>query len=446
MSAAERAQASSVICLLAVLMAFQGGFFPRAATCILAGYALIAAALAAWRMSKRQSLIWQSARIRSVLSARYFAPCACALLIALLMALSIVAHGMDATAFLECSPWVMAALAACMAGTLSDRGRIWLLRGIAWLGVVSAIVGILLFAGLPRIGGTVNAGRLQFLFQYANAAGAWFAAAVLLCWRSQDTRLERCALLPLTALLLTQSIGSLLLCILIVVGSIIVGSMHMDRKEATVKDASLLFQVLFAALAFACLRIDAGLGMLVFMVAAAAFYELWPKVAKRIVREGRGSLVLFVSAALCIAAALAFMTFMAPRITQAAGTMMERVVQIGDASYLLLREPLLGIGPDQWQHVYPAIQSADYRAAVVHCGYLQLGLDAGVVAPIASLGMIALAMKGYGFERYAILFLGLHSFVDFDLAFAFFPVLICILCASRLAPVDQLKPRVRAGS
>ena len=51
---------------------------------------------------------------------------------------------------------------------------------------------------------------------------------------------------------------------------------------------------------------------------------------------------------------------------------------MGDAAAVVAANPALGIGPDVWRFLYPYVQSAQYTATSVHCGYLQIALDAGV--------------------------------------------------------------------
>ena len=148
---------------------------------------------------------------------------------------------------------------------------------------------------------------------------------------------------------------------------------------------------------------------------------------------------------LCVAGALAFFCLLLPRMSQAAATLLERMEQAKDAGMLLLGNLPLGIGPDQWQHVYPTVQTADYESAVVHCSYLQLGLDAGVIAVaiLAALLFITTTRAVLNGQRCVWPLLGLlafHSVIDFDLRYAFFLVLIDILAAMSLPPALCHRP------
>lgn len=68
--------------------------------------------------------------------------------------------------------------------------------------------------------------------------------------------------------------------------------------------------------------------------------------------------------------------------------------QILDGLGLASRSPLLGSGPDEWRHTYREVQSAQYMASAIHCGYLQLALDAGVMSLLAFLSVAVPAMWG----------------------------------------------------
>ncbi len=438
----ERVLSISIICILAVLMVLQGGFFSEAACAVLISAAVVAVVILCWwwlagrRSSSKPSGEHSSSDWSSIL--RTWFPLVCALLIAALFAVSSLAHGLSAESLRQCSPWLLAAIASVGVVILGSSERIWLLKGIAWLGVVSAVVGIALFADIPHLGGTVSAGRLNFLFQYANAAGAWFACVALICMRLHDARLSRCLAPSFVALLLTQSVGAILLFGCIMCVCIARKAIRAKDPDAWTELCALLVQILMATLVFACFRMSISIGVIVFLAVWVLFYELWPKACKRLMGKDAPRVVFWVAACMIVAALVALAFVMAPRLMQASGTFAERLAQMRDAFTLLVQNPVLGIGPDQWQVVYPSMQSAEYRSAVVHSGYLQLGLDAGVLAPLALLGMLAHALvRGGNVVKPALWLLALHSLIDFDLRFAFFVVLIFVFVSASDLSVED---------
>lgn len=438
--------AASPVALLAGLLVDRGGFFPLTSVGALVVFGALLAALAALGAlaSRRRNGTSRGQGIPA-LAARLKGACAPALpfaLIGVLYAASIVAHGLSAAALVQAAPWALAALACAVCAGLDARQRRLLLALVAGLGVASAFAGVFLAVGVPSVPGAVNAGRLQFLFQYANAAGAWFACVALLCLGADDPRLRRWATAPLTALLLTQSAGSVLLGAAVAAAGAC-GRVRRARAEggpaaagALVDIVALLVQAALAAATFVLLRLPTdpvlaqGAGVAFFLVASLGFPTLWPRAA-RALRAGRVRAALVLAAVVLAAVALAGALAAQGRLVQASATFTERVVQARDAAQVLAASPLLGIGPDQWQHVYLTLPGVGYEATLVHCGYLQLGLNAGVLAPLAlatALGAaVVRARQRLAGASAALGFLALHSLIDFDLEFAFFAVLAAIL-------------------
>lgn len=450
---AQRLRAWYLVGLLCGLMVYQGGFFPKTAVWALAASGVVVCVGAVlwllrggWQAggnddSSGRTLEGLRAYLPSLISALAFTA------IALLMALSAGLHGLPASrGFIEASPWLLAALASALCTTLDERGSAWLLRAIAWLGVGSAVLGVGMFVGVPSIGGAMTAGRLQFLFQYANAAGAWFGCASLLCYQQDDVRLSRCASAPVTALLLTQSMGSLLLFALAAAVCMVSriecarrsgGQAKLQRELA--EACGLIIQGAIAGLAFVVLGPmgEMAWGMLAFATGSIAFYANWPRIRCFILKRQHAG-VAFVAAILtCLAGVAVLAVAMQQRIVQAHATFGERLAQMQDAWMLLADNPALGIGPNQWLHVYTGVQSADYQSAVVHSSYLQVGLDAGVLAAALLLVLLAGAsVVAIVDQRRCVwpllVLLAAHAAVDFDFHYAFFLVLVGILATMAL--------------
>lgn len=452
---------ASVVCVLGVLLFFQGGYYPETSVLCAMGYVVVLVTIAAvwlWRRKPWKGLgCGSSAKgLPSTWVRRHFgrlaAPAVC-LLIALLHAVSVVSHGMGLASLVECAPWMLAAMIALACAPLRFGQRACLLNALGWLGVASAWVGVAISAGLGQTEGTFHAVRLQFFFEYANAAGAWFACVALLCLTIDDARLSRCLMSPLTALLLTQSMGSALILAIVASGYLVYSKILASRSkgrhcktEWMTSAICFLVQGVLAVLVFVGFRSGAelseGVGALLFVLFQCVFYKLWPYACKWLRghdRRPRLSRALIACSMLaCVFAAMLFLVFIGGRLTQASATFAERVVQAKDALMLLAGNPLLGVGPDQWQYAYQGIQSAEYESTLVHCGYLQLGLDAGFLAPLALASLIVCAVV-HGIRIRSdcpwpvLVFLFAHFFVDFDLQFAFYPALVAVLASMSLA-------------
>jgi len=103
--------------------------------------------------------------------------------------------------------------------SLSGEERRQVLVWAARFGCVAAGAAIFVFLlellGFPLLPGAVTAKRLQFTFQYANAAGSWFAALLLLRGELKDRWLDRLWPVLAAALLLTRSVGAIALCLIL---------------------------------------------------------------------------------------------------------------------------------------------------------------------------------------------------------------------------------------
>lgn len=357
------------VALVCALILLQGGYY-AGATCVIGVIAVVAYAVLRIAGKAPCSLPWQTAPL---------------FVLALLYLVSAIAHGATLTMLQEAATWFAVAGMSlwCVYRSKCDRGRT--LDVLASAGAALATGGILMFAGLMPIEGSVNAGRLMFTLQYANTAGLLFAVFAVLCLCSASKALRIASIVPIAALALTRSVGALAVFVL----------------------------------------------ALVFIVA------MWVKdgVIGRIPAVCIGAAVIVA----CVVVAVVF----SDRIAQAGQTFIERIVQMCDAAGLLVGNLALGIGPDQWQFAYPFVQTAQYHAADVHCSYLQMTLDAGVLAPLLIVAMLAYGMRRLWKQRAfaAVLCVGMvavHALFDFDLQFASIVVLLAVLLANPADENDKL--------
>lgn len=354
------------VALVCALVLFQGGYY-AGATCVIGFVGVTAYVVFAIVRKERRVCPW---------------PVLALFAVALLYLISSFVHSATITMLQETATWFAAAGMSlwCVQSTSADKRAA--LDALAGAGIVLAVVGIAMFAGIVPVEGSVNAGRLMFTFQYANTAGLFFAVIAVLCLCSNNRWYRLAAIVPTVALLLTKSVGAIA----------------------------------------------------VFIIAAII-------VAVRWVRENHPKPAIVAGGALavlaaCVAAAVLFHD----RVSQAAQTFIERGIQVLDAGSLLATAPFAGIGPDQWQFAYTSAQTAQYQAANVHCSYMQVALDAGIAAALVLLamavfGMWRLARSGEFAAALCMGMVAVHALVDFDFQFSAIVVLAALLVAG---PLDDI--------
>lgn len=350
-------------------------------------------------------------------------------------------QGLTLTGFAESAPWCAVAAFAFLFAQVPGEGRARVMRAAVWFGVASALVGLLFLSGLGALEGTVNAERLQFPFQYANAAGVWYAVSAVLALGSESARLRKGALFLLAALLFTQSAGACLLF----AGAFVVLCVHWWRMGAyhRVTQAALLMAC--AAGVFALCYV---LGMSWSFVGAAVAFAGSSFAMQKLGRakNARKSAVT-VCAVLAIGVlACVGVVVQTGRFAQAGRTFVERLVQMKDAFGLVVAHPVFGIGPDGWRFAYPYVQSAQYTATSVHCSYLQIALDTGVVGLLLFVAAVVIGVKRAVVHRdipvvCALLIVVLHGAIDLDFQFSALLVLLALLLMGRQESTSAVSSR-----
>lgn len=293
-----------------------------------------------------------------------------------LMAIAAIAGGATYSKLAGLASWSVLPVGLLVGLMVSEAESVLLTRGIAWIGVGCAVATLLVYMGALPLDGFVNAARVQSFFQYANAAGIWFAAVALLAVASGDRALATTAPLMTACLLLTQSGGAILASVL---GWILfsVLAWRLDKEELALG--------LWVALACAIVMVACALFVLPIallpasLACTAALYWILGTNLGEVARKMPKALFLAVSIVAIVIIVLAIVLF-PERVNRAAQTFIERFIQMGDGARVLAGDPLLGLGPDQWQFVYLREQSAQYTANVIHNGYLQAVLDGGILS------------------------------------------------------------------
>ena len=398
----------------------QGGFFAFL-PCLVGLLASVAAAV---------TLVMLAHRARPVAG-----HCILLLCLVLVYALSSVANGLTLTTLAETGSWAacaaVAVWATCFDGRTYDRAM-GLLCGF---GCLTAVLGVAVRAGLVVLPDGMTGSRLQMSFQYANAAGAWYAAIALLCMYAPDVRLRRLTCLPATCLLMTQSVGG----IVVFAALALPYPVTLVRLDDTTRLAETLAQAIIALGSFALFFVVPGPVAFVAVIALVGAWVRWSEAgATRVATVGMRRLILASVACVGVAVLLALTVFPA-RLAQAAATLVERLYHIHDGFAMALARPLLGVGPDNWQYLYRYVQTAQYETTVVHSSYVQVLTDAGFVgcalllaACVVGLRRLAGHDEADGWVkacRTAALLVVAHAAVDFDLQFSSLAYLLVWLLA-----------------
>ena len=411
------AYAVPVIVVALVLM--QGGFFPIA-SCVWGGIACALAAVVCLTKNRRKEPV-------PVISVLFFAFC-------LTCFVSALVNGATLTTVAKAASWTGLVGITLIVGGFDDTQQTRMLTVFGWLGVAAAAAGIVVYGvpGLVALG--VDTGRLQFTFQYANAAGIWYGASTLFCLLSDDERQAKLAYLSAAAMLLTQSGGALVSFALVVA----VLAARMIKAGTFEKLSCALMQACFALILFVPLRaLQNPIGLALAVALAVAFYLFQDRIADATVRANARRASLVLAAVLLLALAVGAI-LLRGRVAEAAGTLLERFSQMKDALALWATSPVLGIGPNNWQYLYPYHQTAAYYSSVVHSSYLQILLDAGLVGFALFVAALVVGVKGLaarGLAKrdrpfvplYVVALILIHCLIDFDLYFASIAYLLVAL-------------------
>lgn len=387
---------------LAVLVAFQGGYYPAPIGLATIALSLLAIARALGRCTqKKRPTISKtsSSRIRASVPRSKMLALSAAFAICLL-AWCAARPFLDGIASYETLSAISRPALAIATATywlqLSQDEKHSAIKLVAYEGVLFSIVALLMFAGVLPYPGAVVDGRLQFTFQYANTAGTYFAVITCLAWTQGRARTKKALIVPpLVCTLLTQSMGTF--AVIAILGC----AWALKRLKLTRMKRENASQT----------KTTSGIAIAVLAVAA---------------------LVVF---AVCIGAS--------DRFDSALQTGAERLIQTIDGTRALATEPLIGIGPQQWRVLHPFLQSAQYTANVIHNSYLGFALSYGLIGiALTALCMLTI-WKGTtrteedripGTHGAAALLL-LHAVVDFDLAFGSIIMLLALALLSNRQPV-----------
>lgn len=408
-----------VLLCIACLALGQGGYFPLAACGV--GLVACAAGGISWLRKSRRA------------QALPLIPLLFVLLVVVFVA-SAGMSGFSLTTLAEAGSWVVCAGVSLLVAAMGEDQYALTNKAIAWLAIVTACAGMLTYAGwLPIVGGMVE-DRLQFTFQYANAAAAWYGVGTYLCLLAPNARLKSLAFVPATALLLTQSGGGLVVFALV---AVVLGVLWARAG----KWGDLLWALVYGAVAailFVVFKLVAPLG-----VVAIREQDRIEQVVTT--WDARKTALILVGA--LAGATLLAIVLLPHRVTMATASLVERGYQVRDSITLWSTNPLLGIGPDNWQYLYPWVQTAPYAVTVAHSSAVQVLLDAGLLGFACLVAACVLGVRGLWrnvrstdahpwslAQLCAVAFLLIHSAIEFDLQFASLACLLALLLCGPTSP------------
>ncbi len=303
----------------------------------------------------------------------------CFVLIGLLSLVSAGVNDADLSMVAQCFPWFAIASLGLLCVFDLDRARMQ--KGICVLGIVASAASILMLSNLIDFAGAINAGRLQFTFQYANAAG--------IC--SKDRIVIRLAVLPMVSLMTTQSIGSYIVFAVAFV-SLFIMRINRDDAFGTVQ---LVVSALLSCVAFGiCMICGIEYSLLCSAVVAPLDWVCIDWLARNRSLLPNRRIVAFVFALIAVLVIAAAIILIPGRLLQASSTLLERIDQIRDACLLVSQSPLFGLGPDGWErermHLFRAQTTSRVRCTVLifRCGWIP--------ACLGSLSLLAYWVSGFG--------------------------------------------------
>lgn len=315
---------------------------------------------------------------------------------------------------------------------LNFESRLNILKNIFIFSILISFVSISSYIGLFHIDGNEAANRLQFTFQYANAAGIFFAAIALAMhyykkekWYNFIPALE-------VALLLTQSIGAIFSYILGLVFSFYLKLKRQTEPKETLKES--LIQLLLR------LIISITISVIVYIIKLKTSLYLLPiavVILLFIVCINQKKIIDFITKhnihkpIFIVALISSFLVFFTQRWMRGTLTFIERIIQITDSFEALKRNSVFGLGPGNWELVKSYWQTAEYSANIIHSSFMQIAADAGIFALALVISLIILfALKikesnpSFASSIFAIL---LHSTLDFSLSFLSINLLLILL-------------------
>jgi len=195
--------------------------------------------------------------------------------------------------------------------------------------------------------------------------------------------------------------------------------LSIDRLFKTKKYKYILFSCLFAISLFLT---QSRITFITFICVFLLYVLLSLHKKYRLILCG----VLFASVLiiLCVGGRIARISLFEP-------TLVERVITYFDAIKAIVLKPIFGIGLGNWQYLSFSFQSAPYQVKYIHNLYLQVALDAGIIAALAMFIVVASNIiknfKKKNIYYYIFIFVVLQSAFEVNFNYGIFDMFFALL-------------------
>ncbi|MEN6348896.1 MAG: O-antigen ligase family protein [Syntrophomonas sp.] len=321
-----------------------------------------------------------------------------------------------------------------------------LFRLLFYSGVIAALISLSsLFTGL-FLSSSFQGGRLQGVFNYANATAAYMLLAMFLGMFMALKKLRQSNLLIYAgvflcacALVFSGSRAVWLLWPAAVLPAVLLGA---DREKKYWAGVMPLLSVLSAGFAAAALfeyesggpGLTAMIILCGLIVSAAAAYGLQKLLQNKENKLPQTLPLLLLPIFLLLAGGVLYLSQAAPRpISWTVSELQGRLLYYTDALQIIRDYPWLGTGGGGWAVLQYPYQTAMYSVNLVHNHILQLALDTGIIGLLPFIALLVFAgrqwKKALGqhrdgeeqrllrFSLLAASLLLLHALADIDFSF-----------------------------
>jgi hypothetical protein len=307
------------------------------------------------------------------------------------------------------------------------------------LGLVAAGIGLVAFSGIITWDGAVSARRLQSTFQYANAAGLFFAVSAFVAHQSEKRKPY--AFILETAMLLTQSVGAIIVYVFgwIAYAFINRNKAIISRSKINYFVCSLILALISASLVFGLVYVigTPQLGIL----PPILMFALWKKYQHYFIKITQKKFVLWtgIGAIPIMGAVLIFTRGLRP-----VATYIERIIQSIDGINIMLRYPF-GLGPGSWQFYFTEYQSAPYEVSKIHNEYVAMGVDAGflIIIPVLALLVYWFKRQNWDYRSISIIMILIHAAMDIPFSFLIVVIILVMLATNETMPTKPMPSYAR---
>ena len=329
-------------------------------------------------------------------------------------------------------------------GFVKKSDRKMLDRQVRYLLYVQVLFCVLDYLGVI-VFSTMRNARFMGTMQYANATAIFMAAGIIFQKKfenGEENEWKYLKLISMVVLCTTFSAGGLLCYI---VGCLVYGMLGEKENRGKKIAFSLiecgvafLFALGWYVCAFRLKNTAATVIVISFTIICSCFWNKFESICwtgKDFVRgvsrkENKQTqtkkdnrwIGYFCGIGILAAVVSSFVYFFGSRV---GGTGMERLVQMKDALLVLCKHPIAGSGVNGWETYIASRDDILYHASFVHCSYLHLGVELGVLAIfgiiLVLIGWACQTKRKSALPKIGItvsVMLCLHFFVDFTGFFA----------------------------